>query len=152
MPGIEQRVNPPLIERVTPCRPHERILSTTSDTMPSLPDTHLALSEAVTSDWQQRQAKEGKNFNNRLYHVANTLSRPVRKSEYVKSKTIVDDRNRDTVNSVLDGCGEFICVVLRNVIADLQKAMMKPLNGPWTSRIEWSVSCFTGIGGQIGER
>ncbi|WP_419925096.1 hypothetical protein [Candidatus Poriferisocius sp.] len=108
VPRIEQRVNPPSIEGLTPCGPYERILSTTSDAMPSLPDTPLALSKAITPDRKQRQAEESKNFDNRLYHDANTLSCPVRKSRYVKSKTVVADRNRDTVNGVLDGFGEFI--------------------------------------------
>ncbi|MCQ3811814.1 MAG: hypothetical protein KTV68_14800 [Acidimicrobiia bacterium] len=66
------------------------------------------MSKAVTPNWQQRQAKEGKNFDNRLYHDANTLSCPVRESRYVKSKTVVADRDRDTVNGVLDGFGKFV--------------------------------------------
>jgi len=85
VPAVEQRVNSPPIKRLTPSRPYERILSTTSYTKAFLPDTHWALSEAVTSDWQERQAKESQNFNNRLYHDANTLSCPVRESRYVKS-------------------------------------------------------------------
>ncbi|MCY4134206.1 MAG: hypothetical protein OXG30_04735 [bacterium] len=108
VPGIEQRVNPPPIEGLIPCRPNEGILLATSDTMSPLPGASLALSEAVTTNRQQGQAEEGENFDNRLYHDVNTLSCSVRESRYVKSKTVIPDRNRDTVNGLLDGYAECI--------------------------------------------
>jgi len=119
VPRIEQRVNPPSIQRLTPSWPDKHSFSSPADAVPSLSFLFLAV-DSIAADRQKRQTKESEDFYNGIYHdiiPTPALMRAIGEPRYIESESIVTHRDRSAIERLSYSHNDAVGIV-RNMRVD----------------------------------